>query len=901
MKPQKLLVSAFGPYAGQTEIDFEKLGDHGLYLITGDTGAGKTTIFDAITFALYGEASGQVREAGMLRSKYAKPQCPTFVELTFSFRSQSYRVRRNPEYRRPKERGEGFTVQKAGAELDFPDNQRTVTKAAEVTREIEELLGVNYRQFTQIAMIAQGDFQRLLLAGTAERSQIFRQIFHTGLYQELQNRLKDAAKDCWKNYDELRRSIGQYLSGVVFGEAPELEAEFEVLRKARFEGAAIRGMEILSELLEKGTTKLLRYQLQIEELDRRLQQENQWLGQAVRYEELKMELKRQQERAAQNEPVLTQAAKRLEEAEDKGKECPYLEERIRIGLEHLERFAGMEELYEKLSAAEGRITANAADIQKKTDALAALKKSIEQGETKLQELADIELEHERMLHQKQEWTRRKHLLEQMTAQLASRQAEYEKADKIRTAIRAEYQQLEKAFLDAQAGILAAGLEDGKPCPVCGSLCHPKPAALTGTVPDKKQLDLQKEKLEEAEKTVQRLSAEAGHLREQISAEAEDGLDGPQTAERFSQALEKLSPLMKENERKREEKLQLEKTIPEDQKKTDALTGEIHSLQVQNAALEAEKKNCLEQIEKLPDFLKQQSKEEIQAQVKTCQAQKEQLEESLKTARAAWQKCMEESAAAQAAVKTLQNQIKETDIPDQEKIRSEIEVLNGEKDQISERYQESYSAQKANQEIFDRVSGQQVRLTEAEQEYVRIKALADAAGGTLAGKQKIELETYIQMAYFDRILRRANLRLMTMSGGQYELKRREDGDNRREKAGLELNVIDHYNGTERSVKTLSGGETFQASLSLALGLSDEIQSYAGGIRLDAMFVDEGFGSLDEEALNQAIDALGNLAEGHRIVGIISHVAELRERIEKKIIVSKCRGGEGIGSRAQVQAG
>ena len=195
MRPQKLTISAFGPYAGKTEIDFSRLGDRGLFLITGDTGAGKTTIFDAIAFALYGEASGNVREAGMFRSKYAGEEEPTFVELEFVYREKRYRIRRNPEYLRPKGRGTGYTMQKADAELAFFDGRQPVTRMREVTRAVEEVIGLDYRQFTQIAMIAQGDFQKLLLAGTQERGEIFRQIFHTGLYQEVQNRLRDAAKE----------------------------------------------------------------------------------------------------------------------------------------------------------------------------------------------------------------------------------------------------------------------------------------------------------------------------------------------------------------------------------------------------------------------------------------------------------------------------------------------------------------------------------------------------------------------------------------------------------------------------------------------------------------------------------------------------------------------------------
>ena len=229
MRPEKLTISAFGPYADKTEIDFSKLGEGGLYLITGDTGAGKTTIFDAITFALYGRASGEVRESAMFRSKYAKDSAETFVELVFSYQGKTYQVRRSPEYMAPKKRGTGLTLRKAEAQLIYPDERQPVTKAKDVTAAVEQLLGLSYDQFTQIAMIAQGDFQKLLLAGTVQRGEIFRQIFHTGLYQQIQMRLRDAAISRYKDYDEMRRSIAQYLDGVRFQTDAGTEAE-EFLR-----------------------------------------------------------------------------------------------------------------------------------------------------------------------------------------------------------------------------------------------------------------------------------------------------------------------------------------------------------------------------------------------------------------------------------------------------------------------------------------------------------------------------------------------------------------------------------------------------------------------------------------------------------------------------------------------
>jgi len=290
--------------------------------------------------------------------------------------------------------------------------------------------------------------------------------------------------------------------------------------------------------------------------------------------------------------------------------------------------------------------------------------------------------------------------------------------------------------------------------------------------------------------------------------------------------------------------------------------------------------------------------EIDAVLKAKTEKKQALEKKLQQADETLGQLKQQCESLKSSMETLKSQISSTVESSEDEIQAKINTFSEEKKNWEEAYSRQFSQLQSNRRIYEAVQGQQEKMAEAEQEYVWMRVLSDTAGGTLSGKRKIELETYVQMAYFDRILRRANLRLMTMSSGQYELKRQENGEGKKEKAGLELNVIDHYNGTERSVKTLSGGESFQASLSLALGLSDEIQAGAGGIRLDAMFVDEGFGSLDEDSLNQAIRSLNDLAEGQRLVGIISHVGELKDRIERKIIVTKKRSSAGIGSQVQV---
>ena len=348
MKPEKLVISAFGPYAGRTEIDFTKLGGQGIYLITGDTGAGKTTIFDAITFALYGEASGQVRDSAMFRSKYAAEEIETYVEFLFSWRGKSYQVIRNPEYLARKKRGTGYTVRKSDATLVYPDERLPVTKAKEVTRAVTELLGLDYRQFTQIAMIAQGDFQKLLLAGTAQRGEIFRQLFHTELYQSLQLKLKDAVKMQWKQYDELRRSISQYLNGIRYGqEAEELTEKLEEMKKSGFDGRVVEGLELLLELTEREKEFLMQLEQKEKVLEESISEAEKRLQKCMQKQELESSLRLQEE---QREPLL-QAAGKAEEERKKNPElqrkAEELEGEIRKIRERMERILRIETLGQK--------------------------------------------------------------------------------------------------------------------------------------------------------------------------------------------------------------------------------------------------------------------------------------------------------------------------------------------------------------------------------------------------------------------------------------------------------------------------------------------------------------------------------------------------------------------------
>ena len=401
MKPQKLVISAFGPYAGKTVIDFGQLGSQGLFLITGDTGAGKTTIFDAITFALYGEASGNVRDAGMFRSKYAKADIPTFVELTFLYRGKCYYIKRNPEYMRPKGRGTGFTLQKSEAELVYPDGRLPVSKAKDVTRAVTELLGLDYKQFTQIAMIAQGDFQKLLLAGTGNRAEIFRQIFHTGIYQDFQIRLREEVKERWKKYDEMRRSMSQYMSNVSCENDPASEPEMTQMKNERFEGKIERGLELLKNLLEKDAARIEELNLQTDLLLQKIQQEDQLLGKARQEKELCDELENQTKNLTGLIFAEQESKKVFETAVQNAEEIKLMEEQIHHGEERMKQHEALAAEYEKLKKQEAAFEKKFAEQTAQRQKQESLKSCIEEEKQSLERLKSAGEERTQLIHSKE--------------------------------------------------------------------------------------------------------------------------------------------------------------------------------------------------------------------------------------------------------------------------------------------------------------------------------------------------------------------------------------------------------------------------------------------------------------------------------------------------------------------
>ena len=860
MRPLNLTMSAFGPYAGQTTVDFSVLGTSGLYLITGDTGAGKTTIFDAITYALYGEASGESRESSMLRSKYAAPETPTFVELTFLNGGKTYTVRRNPEYTRPKTRGTGTTVQKADAELTMPDG-RIITKARDVTAAVTDIVGVDREQFARIAMIAQGEFRKLLLAQTDERKAIFRQIFHTGQYQALQNRLKEEAAALDRQCGELEAGLRQ-AAGSIRCDAPE------TLPDALDTDALLAALDTLLHADEAALT-----QAQAEHAQTETQREQVLsdLGKAEALEAARGKLAEAESAWTEAQAEMKAAQAALDTATASQPEIQSRRQGITRLEDALRRYEQLDTLRAQAEAERKRLAQKRSDLdaaRARTDAAA---KALETARGKLSGQPKLAVAAAQAGHAQDAAaqrcaqlaaleTQRQQCAELETARTAA-QAEYQKAAEAAQAALAHYGAQNRAYLDAQAGILARTLVPGQPCPVRGALAQSCRALTPPLDPDT------------LAETLPALRAAAARDAEALAAQH----TAQQQALSALQALEAGLPAQEEALRRQQADIQ-------------ERAQELSARAARCAELDAE-------TERRAQELPHENRAAAQRALVETRTQCEALQQALDTAR-------ERSSAAQSVLAALTGkrdalraQIQAAPPADIAALRTRRDALTVRAEQLQRQISTCDARLEQNRAARTAIDTRRQQHAAVRARWQWVHALAATANGAVPGKEKIMLETYIQTAYFDRILGRANTRLLIMSGGQYELRRCARAGDNRSQTGLELEVIDHYNGTARSVKTLSGGETFAASLSLALGLSDEVQATAGGVQLEAMFVDEGFGSLDSEALQQALAALVGVSGGSRIVGIISHVAELKDRIDRQIIVTKDRSG---GSRVQVQA-
>lgn len=1034
MKLKKLVISAFGPYAQTQELDFEyHLGDRSMFVISGNTGAGKTTIFDAVNFALFGNASGSERDGKSLRSDFASPDTDTWVELDFSLREKEYHIRRSPQYERPKKRGEGTTKTSASAELRLITDSRVVTGYSDVTSEVEKILGINSGQFKQLVMIPQGEFKRLLSADSGEKEMIFRKIFGTEAFSQIQKNIVERSNSLKRTIEDasiyrrslIRRFRPAQESGEIYElmaqempasqpllrsfredlekdteSAKVLDAQSEDLRKQqeKIQEEIIKGDEInkkLSDLessrktyqalalqiedneLLKARTDLAKKALEIQPLEEKLLDKNQSL------QKKSGELALLEEDTRKLSEALDIARKAAEDMKARQGEKQQLEKAL-DRLSHLrEKTAGYEQKKAEAKELEGRIKETDSKIKATEASIITCAENLARAAVMLEKAAEAKLEntrHEALLTTYREIVKKCRDLinaadeyENRKSEHAKKAAEYDAADEAFKSAQKEYERIEDAYRRNQAGILAAMLEKDKPCPVCGSFHHPSPSVLEHEDISEQALkaaralseDLRSKRDKIYEKVTQ-LNTELASLRKNsidpLAAELFEGdvKDIRERAEKYRSEIvakgielkkrydENLSLTQKEDEIKKArtdaetegKRLESEKTELTSLKselgiKLSAANENISSTEkefegrIRTAAeLEAEENEMKKQISEI-ERLTAAADESYAAlkgqhdtsggQILAIKAEIKALEEDIESASDSFEKALrsadfEDSGSYAAALmektelslaeKSLQEfrenlRVAESALEkaekeaeglapaDLEQAKEKLEGIKKLQSDADKMAREAYSRIEGNRSVINELEDEAKKLLKLEEEYRTVGDLAKVIKGE--NSARMSFERYVLASYYEDIISAANIRFGRMTLGRFELSRKQEVGDARKGSGLDLEVFDNYTGKARDVKTLSGGESFKASLSMALGLADVVQSYAGGIQLDTMFIDEGFGTLDPESLDKAVEALVELQSDGRMVGIISHVPELRERIDARLEVSTTANG------------
>lgn len=923
MKPLKLTMSAFGSYAGKNVIDFTGQ-QQGIFLITGDTGAGKTTIFDAITYALYNQTSGGERNGNMMRSQYARPETETYVELEFLYRGQTYRVRRNPDYKITKTLKNGkIREQKVphSVELTLPDGTVFPEKKNATDAKIIEILGLTADQFSQIVMIAQGDFLKLLYTKSDERKMIFSKLFRTDIYWKIQENLRRKSMEMDERIQENDRAFEQEKSRIIpLPESEELPLDELVERLRERLKDALKEQNLRRANVEELNKKITKYE-EINKLFRSLEKIRQ-TGKELEARQAESKERRQQiENARKADKVLVAEQQNLRQQQE-------VEQSAQAIAKMTETLANDQEMFESLKTqlqeSETKQKREAADIQKKMLALEqsfpsyeALQnaRSEEQQAKKVWE--DLGKTSEESFHKKEAGIAA--LKEQQKQQ--EQVVEQTKKNWEQTSLGASesakhYEHMYEAFLKEQAGILAENLSAGCPCPVCGSTVHPDPAKLS----DHAVTELE---VEQAKKT--RAAAEEKRDLAYAAFEAEKT-----EKQKLAQAVEKeeadfvLAQTIAKQQRKEAEQNYVSLQKIAEQIREKLVYPSFAEAKKQYAAMQKALAAAEQEIER-----KRQKVSELAEAMNTLKGQKLAEEENQKTAKKLaaktekeYAKLLEKSGFVseetyhlailpersrsklereekeyesqclrqQSEQKLLEKQVSGKTYTDTTELNEQLKAEKQALKEAEKTYMELHTAYENDRSVLQNCAVYLEKGKKLESEDQVIKSLSKTANGRLSGSAKIDFETYIQRQYFKQIIHEANKRLLTMSNHQFILKLKEEANTgRKTNEGLDLSVYSLVTDSERDVKTLSGGESFLAALAMALGLSDIVERSAGAIHPDMMFIDEGFGSLDAQSRQQAIEVLAELAGDSRMVGIISHVTELKEQIDRKLVVNRTDNG------------
>lgn len=926
MRPHTLILSAFGPFAGETIIDFTKFKD-GIFLISGETGAGKTTIFDGICFALYGEPSGSYRKQDMLRSDFAKEDVETKVVFLFSHRNIEYKIERIPSYMRKSKRGDGMTRQSPEAVL-YQDEEILETGNYQVTAKVEELLGMDRIQYQQISMIAQGEFLKLLYAKGKERSEIFRKIFGTGYLYEFQEKIKRCHLSCKYEYSNIQDTLLEQEDSVYI---PKDEPEYKIYKEY------YKQKHQIPEFLDIVNRYHDRKQKEYEVLREKKEKDEQiWNEQKIVYSRMKdkteeaKKLKLLIKELSEDEKEAKRQQRLIKKQYDKiQKDAPKLHKKELCVVEiekqtkqykELENLVKKQESYQNVKQ---RYENQREELNQKKEKEQQREKTIAEflGQTE-----EIEEQYDELQKEELRMSVREKQLKELCKDKEKYLKElvvYEKEMKIYEKIRLERRKLKDRLSDwqdqydcNQAGLLARTLIEGKPCPVCGSTIHPNVAQFKESDITQELLKNLREQTEEIDQEYNTVFSKVRQRKGMVEAQRENlcrksGKE-PENFEEIDQlyeetikeykkikkafeCIERQKEKIADQRDKIERSKQKQKSYDE---KINELLEKIHEKDIlykeARAGIFEIKKNLLYKSLKEANETKQQlldeiakthetadeiknKREIIQRQEVQIIAAREEKEKNLQEL-TVWLEQMRSSKEEFIDLKKFESKLNR----EQKQIQKQTEVLEQLNKQIL-----------LNKQTADLMGKKLVEYKEAEENYTLLKDLSDTANGEQKGKNKVSFERFVQSVYFDRILSAANQRLAVMSEQRYYLFRKEENDNKKGSSGLELEILDEWTGKKRNIRSLSGGESFKAALSLALGLSDVIQNKKGGIMVDTIFIDEGFGTLDGDSLNKAIQIIHSLSlEGNKLVGIISHVEELKEQIDQKIEVYKDHAGSKV---------
>lgn len=1034
MKPIKIEISAFGPYKDCVEIDFTKICENGIFLITGDTGAGKTTIFDAIVFALYGNVSGSNRQVSSIRSDFADPDTKTYVKLEFSHKGKTYMVLRNPQYDRPKKSGEGFTTQFPDASIE-EDGKAIASGITNVDKKIREILGIDEKQFKQISMLAQGEFLKILFSDSKDRTEIFRKIFDTYIYDDITKKLKNKQSEAYINLSSYKTKFLTNTINIKWNEEPSFIAilsdknihnyikdilellETEVQNDEKDDDKINDDVSKLEKELRAKESKVQK----AEEINANFIRLDELINAQTKQEEQKKIYDKKQEQVDNTQKIMStvlskeQMYKKVEEEtkelknsiDENNKELENLDKNEKEFNEKDRKISELKLKSDALKLQKDMISKLENEKKKAEDILKIVEERdnyaekiavLKQKEAKILKLKGAIQEYEELnkeFEKTQEKQDKASEIEDIIKQRESTSIDFDIKNKEFREIEDKYKEEEDKFYRGQAGILAEKLEDGQKCPVCGSTHHPELARKSEAL-SKSELDGLKIEKENKQKEKDKINENLSIYQAKIDTLTKDiGYDS--SKELITEYLKKIKEkyitqkdniLKKANEAKEiyfgiteqtldlddfdyeefkndfdtskkevEEKLTRDNTLIDNFSKNmqkdlsdkvdikdyaedinlkyKSENGEYQKLckivcdlcyEITESVIDIEEFEYEQFKEDYEKSKKEHSKKLIECKTKNSELMKnfDDKSKELEKSKAEYENAfkdlgfedettykesiMDEKALnstideiqnyktqcieVKIKIEELRNNLKDREKIDTEKDKQELESLKSTLKDLKSKQLTVHSKYTSNSEIFELLSKDAETIIQQTELYMTVDELYKTASGTLSGKRRIEFEQYVQATYFDMILVEANKRLVKMTSNRYELIRKENSNKISDKIGLDLEVIDYYTGKRRDVKSLSGGEAFKAALSLSLGVSDVIQSYSGGVVVDTLFIDEGFGSLDTESREQAINTLNLLTDNNKLIGIISHVTELKERIDKKIIIEKTPNGSKI---------